>query len=145
MSIYMWKLVTVSHQLAMFSGHWSSKSGQVKYLIYHVTSKNNVIEESTNFMSENSSWYANTFPSLVAKIIVVVEICFQFVTWSNKTKKLKGQFTEAIGAPQGDSSPCQNWWSEALQQLRYNGFSLSHDLARQLYQDKPPSHKFCWQ
>ena len=39
-------------------------------------SKNHVIDESTNFMSENSSWYANTFPSLVAKIIVVVEICF---------------------------------------------------------------------
>ena len=34
----------------MFCGHWSSKSGDMKYVISHVTSQNNVIEGSSSFM-----------------------------------------------------------------------------------------------
>ena len=33
----------------MFSGHWSSESGDKKYLICHVTSQDHKIEGSSNF------------------------------------------------------------------------------------------------
>ena len=33
-----WKPFRVSHQLAMFGDHWYSASGDIKYLIYPVTS-----------------------------------------------------------------------------------------------------------
>ena len=38
-SLYGWKPLTVNHHLAMFDGHWLSASGDIKYLICHVTSK----------------------------------------------------------------------------------------------------------
>ena len=63
-----------SHHLAMFGGHWSSASGDIKYLICHVTSQNHVIERSSNFMSESSSWHVTTLPSLVPIGIVAVEM-----------------------------------------------------------------------
>ena len=34
----------------MFGGHWSSASGDIKYLIYRVTLQNHVIEVSCNFV-----------------------------------------------------------------------------------------------
>ena len=72
---------TVSYHPAIFGGHWSSASGDMKYSIGHMTSKNNVIEGSCNFMSESSSFYATTLSSLVAIGIVIVEtMCFKFVT-----------------------------------------------------------------
>ena len=40
--LYWWKPVTVSHPLAMFVDHWSSKSGDITYLICHVTSHDHV-------------------------------------------------------------------------------------------------------
>ena len=77
LSFYGWKPFTLSYRLAMFGGHWSSVSGDIKYLICHVISQKHVIEGSSNFMSEASSWYIMTLPSLVATDIVVVEInCF---------------------------------------------------------------------
>ena len=33
----------------MLSGHWSSASGDIKYLTYHVTLQNHVIKESSNY------------------------------------------------------------------------------------------------
>ena len=44
-----------SDHLAMFVGHWPNASGNVKYLICHVTSQNPFIEELCNFMSGSSS------------------------------------------------------------------------------------------
>ena len=41
-----WKPLTVSFHLAMFGGHCSSASGNIKYFICHVTSQNDVIEGS---------------------------------------------------------------------------------------------------
>ena len=35
-------------------GHWLCGSGDMKYLIFHVTSQNHVIEGSCSFMSRNS-------------------------------------------------------------------------------------------
>ena len=63
----------VSHHLAMF-GYWSSATGDMKYLLCHVTSQNPVIEGSNRFMSGSSSWHVTTLPSLVAIGIVVVEM-----------------------------------------------------------------------
>ena len=71
---YGWKTLTLSHQLVIFRGHWSIASGDIKYLIYNVTSQNYVIEGSGNFMSGSSSWYVSTLPSFVALNIVLVEI-----------------------------------------------------------------------
>ena len=34
----------------MFGGYWSSARGDIKYLIYRVTSQNHVIEVSCNFV-----------------------------------------------------------------------------------------------
>ena len=64
----------VSHHLAMFGDHWSSASGNIKYLIFHVTSQNHLIEGSCKFMNETSLLYVTTMPSLVTIGIVVIEI-----------------------------------------------------------------------
>ena len=45
-----------SHHLTMFDGHWSNASGDIKYLICHVTSQKREIEQSSNFMTKSSSW-----------------------------------------------------------------------------------------
>ena len=63
----------VSRQLAMFGGHLSSVSGDIKYLISYMTSQNHEIEGSNNIMSR-SSRYVTILPSLVAIGIVEVEI-----------------------------------------------------------------------
>ena len=63
-----------SHYIPMFGGHWANTSGDRKYLICHVTSQNQVIEGSSNFLSGSPSWYVTTLPSLVVIGIVVVEI-----------------------------------------------------------------------
>ena len=83
--IYGSKLLTVSHHLTKFGGHWSIEIADMKYLICHVTSQNYLTKGSSDFMSESSSWYASTLPSLKAIGTVVVEICFYFNTWSSKT------------------------------------------------------------
>ena len=70
----------ISQHLAMFAGHWSGASGNMKYLICHATSLTHVIEGLCNFMSGSSSFYVTTLPSLVVLGVAVVEICFQFVT-----------------------------------------------------------------
>ena len=44
----------------------------MKYLMCHVTLKNQVIERSNNFMSGNSLWYVTALPSLVIIGIVVI-------------------------------------------------------------------------
>ena len=69
----------------MFSCHWSSASGEKKSLFPRVTSKNHVIEGSSNFMVGSSSLYVKTLLDLVVIGIMVVGIsCFYFVTWSRK-------------------------------------------------------------
>ena len=69
-----------SHHLAMFGGHWSSACGDIMYLTCHMTLQYHVIEGSSNFMSRSSSWDIATLSSLLAIGIVIVEICFYFVT-----------------------------------------------------------------
>ena len=66
----------------LFGGHWSSASWDVAYLICYVTWKKHRIQGSYNFMSGSSSLYVTTLPSLVDIGIVVVEVCFHFVTWT---------------------------------------------------------------
>ena len=64
----------VSHNLAMFGDHWSSVSGNTKYLIFHVTSQNHLIEGSCKFMNKASLLDVTSMPSLVAIDIAVTEI-----------------------------------------------------------------------
>ena len=64
----------VSHHLAMFGDYLSSTSGNIKYLIFPVTSQNYLIEGSYKFMNKTSLLYVTAMPSLVAMNIVVIEI-----------------------------------------------------------------------
>ena len=59
------RIPPVIHHLTMFGGHWSSASGDMKYLKFHITSPNDVIEGSSNFMSGSSSRNVTTLTSLV--------------------------------------------------------------------------------
>ena len=61
----------MSHYLG---DHRSSTRGDIKYLTYHVTLQNYVIDGPSNFMSGSSSWYITTLPNLVAIGIVKLEI-----------------------------------------------------------------------
>ena len=53
-NFYGWILLTVSHYLAMFGGHWSSATGGTKHLICPVASQKHVTEQSCNFLSGGS-------------------------------------------------------------------------------------------
>ena len=64
----------ISHNLSMFGDHWSSASTDIKYLIFHVTSQNHLMEGSCKFMNKTSLLYVTTMSSLVAIDIVVIEI-----------------------------------------------------------------------
>ena len=64
----------MSHHLAMFGGHWSSASEDIKFLICNMTLQDHMIQGSSNFMSVSSSWYIITLPDLMAIGIVVVDI-----------------------------------------------------------------------
>lgn len=70
----------VSHDVVIFSGHWSSEGGDIKFLICHMTSQNCSAEESCNLVSRIPPLYVITPPSFVAIGVVVVKICFYFVT-----------------------------------------------------------------
>ena len=74
LSIYGWKPHLESNHLTIFGNHYFSTSGDKKYLMYHVTLQNYIIEGSRNFMGGSSTWYVTTVPSLVTIDIVVVEI-----------------------------------------------------------------------
>ena len=58
--------LTVNCHLATFGGHWSSASGDIKYLICKATSQDHVIEQSSEVIDGNSSWSVATLSSLVA-------------------------------------------------------------------------------
>ena len=64
----------VSHHLPIFGHHWSSASGNTKYLIFYVTSQNHLIEGSCKFVNKTSLLSVTTMPSLVAIGIAVIEI-----------------------------------------------------------------------
>ena len=51
-----WKSLTLRHHLAMFGGHWFSASGDMKYLLCHITSHNHVIEGSRVVACHVLSW-----------------------------------------------------------------------------------------
>ena len=46
----------MSHHLAIFGSHWSSASGDIKYLTCHMTIQNHVIKGPVNFMSNYIKW-----------------------------------------------------------------------------------------
>ena len=57
----------------MFGNHWSGASGDITYLICHVTSKNHVIKDHV-MLWDGAPHTSCPLPSLVAIIIVVGEI-----------------------------------------------------------------------
>ena len=59
------------------------------------------------FMGGSSSFYATTLPSMVAVGIMVVEIYFNFDTWSLKTTWSRGHVTLRVQASNGKGPPCQ--------------------------------------
>ena len=120
------KLITVSQHLAMFGGHWSSASRDIKYLICHMNLQNHVIEGSSNFMSGSSSWYISILPSVVALRIVVVEM-FLVCHMIKQDHIIKGPDDYKNRNPSPSSHVSWPW---ALLYQRYNAFSLSRDLAR---------------
>ena len=73
MRLYGCKPPLVSHHHAMVGGQ-SSSTRDITDPTYHVTSQDHVIEGSRNFVSETSSLYVTTLPSLVTIGIVVVEV-----------------------------------------------------------------------
>ena len=67
---------TVSYDNAMFGGYWSSASGDIRYLICHVTSQNHVIKGLSNFVSLHLITYVivSQHPAMFDGHIVLVEI-----------------------------------------------------------------------
>ena len=57
--------LTVSQWLAEIADHGSSASGDIMFLLCHVTSQDHVIKESCEFIGRSSSWYVTTLTSLV--------------------------------------------------------------------------------
>ena len=71
--LYGWKALMVSYHLSIFVGHCSSASGDIMYLLCHMTSQDCMIERSCNFMSWSSSFYVPNLLSLVVIGNVVVK------------------------------------------------------------------------
>ena len=67
-----WQSLVVSHHLVMYSGHWSSASRDMIYLICPIISQDHVIKESSDLMGGSFSMYATCLLILVAIGIVVV-------------------------------------------------------------------------
>ena len=74
----------------------SSVAGDIKYLICHMTSQNNMIEGSSNFMSGSFSWFVTTSPRYCTSKNIMILLCHL----SSKTTRLEGQVSIIIGAPQ---------------------------------------------
>ena len=66
MCLYAWELLTVSHQLSVFSVHWSGARENLSYLIFHVTSQDRTIEEPQIVLNGSFSLYSTILPNLVA-------------------------------------------------------------------------------
>ena len=60
----------------MFCGHFSNESGDMTYLICHITSQDREIKGSCDFIGGSFLICITTLPSVMTIEIVVVEICF---------------------------------------------------------------------
>ena len=87
---YEWVFLTVCHHLEKFGDHSHCDSGD-RFLICDDTtclkSYVNLLVEAPHIAS-----HVTTLSNLVALSIVMVEICFYFVTWSHKTMSLMIDF-----------------------------------------------------
>lgn len=71
----------LSPHFSILGNQWSSASGNVKYLFFHMTSPNQVTGGSCNVISGVPHGISPPLPSLIAMGIVLVQIeWFQFVT-----------------------------------------------------------------
>ena len=135
MWIYDWKSLTISHHFALFSGHWFSVSGDIKYLIYYVTSHNHVVEGSCNLTSGSSKLYVNTLSNLWTPGYSAGRDMFLVynVTHHNKSLVLVSHMIlqdhmikQSSNFKSGSHSPCcPVWWP--------NDFNFWHHSRRPCY------------
>ena len=71
-----WEPLTLSQHRALFGVHGFSASGDIMYLICHVTSHDYPTKRSCEFVGGSSFWYVITLIRLVAFSIVMVDIRF---------------------------------------------------------------------
>ena len=74
MSFYAWKSVTGTKHLVTFNGRRPCGSTNKTNLIYHVVLQDQVTKGSCYLMEGSSLLYITTLQSLVAIVIVVMEI-----------------------------------------------------------------------
>ena len=72
--LYVWKPLTVTHHLATVNGHRPCRSRDNTCLVCRVTLQDFVIKGFCDFMERSSSLSLTTPSSLVAIVIVVVEM-----------------------------------------------------------------------
>ena len=63
-----------THHLAKSNGQRSFGSRDITYIIYQVTLQDHMIKKFCDFIEGSSSLYRTILPSLIAIVIVVVEI-----------------------------------------------------------------------
>ena len=73
--------------MATFGGYKPCASGDVKYLICHVTSREYVVKKSCDFMEERSSLYVITL-----SILVAIRLCW----WRYNVFNLSRDLTRAL-------------------------------------------------
>ena len=108
---YGWKPIAVSHNLVMFGGHWSSTSGDIKYLTCHVTSQNHMTEGSSNFISGSSSWYVTNLQFGGHRYCNIRDKMFLVCHMIKQDHVIKGPTEYNDRSPSSTSSACEVWWS----------------------------------
>ena len=79
---YRQKPIKISYHPANFTRHRHCSSGDIMVIVYHVILQDHVIKGSCDVMDRSPSRWVTILPSLVFINTLVLEIWFEFVTWS---------------------------------------------------------------
>ena len=100
----------------------------------HVTSHEHMIKRLCIYMDASFQRYVTTIASLVAIDIVVVDICFWFMTWFNVTTRLRVmslyEFMALFMWTHVRSTPYNVWCPLVKCKWRYNIINLLRELTR---------------
>ena len=113
---YRWDLLTIHYHPDGFGNHRNCDSGDIMFLICHLTSRNHMFKGLCEFMGWSSSQLVTTLPCFVAISLLQVEKkYFMFhLTLQNhvtdKTMWLKHNIALWVGARYCISPPCQVFW-----------------------------------
>ena len=80
----LWVGASRGNQPAKFGSYRHCDSADMIFLVCLVISQDHPIKGLFEFMGKSPLWLATCQPLLLVIGIVVVEICFQFVTWFAK-------------------------------------------------------------